>query len=186
MSRTRIAALAGVAALAFAAAGCGGGDDSGSGSSEATPASEWADGFCSAVTAWTDELRSVTEQFTSLSSFSQENLQSAADDVKTATDQLVDDLRNLGAPDTESGQEVEDSIDALATTLEAELDSIQTTVDETSGIAELPGAVQDVSASVSAMSKAFSSTLTTIEDADAQGELTDALESSPGCDELSS
>jgi hypothetical protein len=182
VSRASIAAAALVAALALA--GCGGGDDSGS--SQVTPTTEWADGFCTAVTTWKDDLTGITDRFTSLSSFSEENLRAAADDAKSATDQFLDDLNNLGRPDTQSGQEVEDSIDSLSTTLQTELDSIETTVDETSGITELPDAVKDITASLSAMSTAFSSTLSTIEDADAQGELKDALESSPSCDELTS
>ena len=175
-----------VTVLALGAAGCGGSDDSGSTSTEATPTSEWADGFCTAVTTWKDELMSISDQFTSLSSFSEENLKTAADDAKSATDQFLEDLKGLGTPDTESGQEVETSIDTLSTTLQAELDSIEQTADETSGITELPGAVKEITASLSAMSKAFSSTLSTIEDADAQGELKNALESSPSCDQLSS
>ena len=185
MPSGRTAVIACIAALALAAAGCGGSDnESTSGSTETTATSEWADGFCTAVTTWKDELKSVTDRFTSLSSFSEENLQTAADDAKNATDELVQSLRGLGAPDTESGQEVKDSIDALATTLESELDSIQKTVEETSGVTELPTAAKDVSASLSAMSTALSSTLSTIESADAQGELKDALDASPACSDL--
>jgi hypothetical protein len=176
---------AAVLALAIAAAGCGGSDES-SDTTEATPTSEWADGFCTAITTWTDALKAVPDQFTDLSSFSEEGLQSAADDVQSATDTLVEDLKGLGAPDTASGDEVKSSIDDLSSTLETQLDSIQTTVDDTSGITELPGAAQDILASLSAMSTAFSSTLSTIEDADAQGELKDALDSSSACDDITS
>ncbi len=175
--------IAAAAVLAVAAAGCGGSDES---SSEATPTSEWADGFCTAITTWTDSLTSVKDQFTDLSSFSEEGLRSAADDVRSATDTLVEDLKGLGAPDTESGEEVKSSLDDLSSTLETESDAIQTTVDETSGITELPGAAKDILASLSAMSTAFSSTLDTIENADAKGELEDALEASPACDDLTS
>lgn len=183
MTRKLLVAIS-VAALAIAAAGCGGSDESSSETTEAAPASEWADGFCGAVSTWTTEITSIRDQFTDLSSFSEDGLRSAAEDVKTATDQLVEDLKGLGAPDTESGDEVKASIDDLASTLETETDSIQTTVDETSGITELPGAVQDVLASLGAMSDAFSSALTTIGDADVQNELQDALESSPECDDI--
>lgn len=176
---------AAVAVLAIAAAGCGGSDAS-SDTTEATPASEWADGFCSAVTTWTDALKSVPDQFTDLSSFSEEGFQTAADDIGSATDTLVEDLKGLEAPDTDSGEEVKSSIDDLSSTLETELDSIQATLDDTSGITGLPGAAQDVLASLSTMSSAFSTTLSTIEDADVQGELTDALESSPSCDQIGS
>lgn len=172
-----------IVVLALAAAGCGGSDESSSATTETAPASEWADGFCTAVTTWTDDLTAIKDDF-GLDDLSQDGLQAAADDVTALTQTLVDDLEALGAPDTESGEEVESSIDELASTLETELETIQTTIDETSGITELPGAAQDVLDSLSTMSTAFTSTLTTIGDADVQGELEDALASSPACDDL--
>lgn len=170
-----------VAALALVA-GCGGSDESSS-TTEATPASEWADGFCSAVTTWTDDLTNVKNDF-GLDDLSRDGLQAAADDLTASTRTLVDDLKALGAPDTESGEEVKSSIDELATTLEAEMDAIQTTVDETSGLTELPGAATDVLGSLEKMAGAFQSTLSTIGDADVQNELEGALESSPACDNV--
>lgn len=174
----------GAAALAVAGAGCGGGDESSSETSGATPAAEWADGFCTAITTWTGELESIKDQFSSLSSLSQEGLRSAADDLRASTEQLVADLQDLGAPDTESGTEVEAAIDGLASTLETETADIESTVGGASGITEIPGAARDVLASLSAMSDAFSSTLTTISEADAKRELEDALRASPACDEI--
>ncbi len=185
MTRKVLVAIA-AGVLLIASAGCGGGDDSSSGTTEATPASEWADGFCTAITTWTDALEGVSDQFTDLSSFSQEGLQSAADDIESATDALVEDLKGLGAPDTDSGEEVKSSIDELSSTLETELETIQTTVDGTSGITELPGAAQDILGSLSTMSTAFASTLSTLEDADVQGELEAALGSSSACDGVTS
>lgn len=170
--------------LAVAAAGCGGGDEPSSGTSDATPASEWADGFCTAITTWTNELESLKDQFSSLSSLSQDGLRTAADDLKVSTEQLVTDLQDLGTPDTESGQEVKAAIDDLASSLDAGVAEIETTVSGASGITEIPGAASDVLASLSAMSEAFSSTLTTISDADAKRELEDALEASPACSDI--
>lgn len=181
---SRRALLACAAVLAVAAAGCGGGDESSSGSTEATPTSEWADGFCTAITTWTSNIADIEDQFTDLSSFSEDSLQQAADDLEASTNRLVEDLRGLGAPDTESGEEIEQSIDELATTVEAEIDEIRAAVENASGITELPGAVQDILDSLGAMSTAFSSTLSTIGDADVQSELEDALETSPACDEI--
>jgi hypothetical protein len=184
-----VGAGAAVVAFALLAAGCGGSDNSASGTTSTTSTTataEWADSFCSAFQTWKDELNSITDRFTSLSSFSQDNLQTAADDAKSATDQLLTDLQGLGAPDTASGQEVKDSIDSLSTTLQSELDAIEKTVQDTSGIAELPGAVADVSASIATMTTAFSSTTSTIEDADASGELKDAIDNSSACSGLTS
>src|SRR3990170_8455935 len=119
MTKTFLATA--VAALALVAAGCGGGDES----SSASPTDEWADGFCTAITSWTDSIQSVTEQFTDLSSLSRDGLEIAAGDARTATEDLVDDLQGLGAPDTESGQAVKDSIDELSSMLESEVATIE-------------------------------------------------------------
>jgi len=184
MTKTLLATI--VAGLALVVAGCGGSDGETTTSAEATATTEWADGLCAAISTWKDELTSVTDQFTDLSSFSEEGLQNAADDVKSATDTFLEDVTSLGTPDTESGEEVKASVDELSTTLQNELDSIQTTVEDTSGITALPGAVADITASITAMSTALSSTITTIEDADVQGEIKDAIDNSPDCASISS
>jgi methyl-accepting chemotaxis protein len=174
----------GAVLLAVAAAGCGGGDESTSEATGATPAAEWADGFCTAITTWTDELEGLKGQFTSLSSLSEEGLRTAADDLQASTEQLVSDIRGLGAPDTESGQEVKAALDEFASTVETQLADIETAVSGASGITGIASAAQDVLASLSAMTDAFSSALTTISDADAKQELEDALQASPACDEI--
>ena len=179
MTRKLLATAA--ALLALLAAGCGGSDES----SSASPTDEWAEGFCNAITTWTDSLQSVTEQFSSPSSLSTSALEDAANDVKSSTGTLVDDLRELGAPDTESGQAVKDSIDELSTTLESEVANIQSAADGVSGLTGLPSAISSITTSLAAMGTAFASTLQALESADAKGELQTALEDSPACADIS-
>jgi len=183
MLRSRLAvACVAVLALAVPVAGCGGGDEQ----SAQSPTAEWADGFCTAITSWRDSLETATGDLADASSLSRESLERTADDVGAATEQLVDDLRALGAPDTESGQEVEAAIDELATTLETELTQVEETVQGISGLTGVPSALSSLSTSFSAMAAAFASSLEALENADVQGDLREALESSPACDELSS
>jgi hypothetical protein len=171
-----------VASLALVAAGCGGSDES----SSASPTDEWASDFCTAVTTWTDSLKSTTEQFSSPSSLSTQALTDAANDVKSSTDTLVDDLKALGTPDTESGEAVKSSVDELSSTVESEVAKIESAANGVSGLAELPSAITSITTSLSAMSTAFSTTLQTIESADAKGELKTSLEDSPACADISS
>jgi hypothetical protein len=178
MKRKLLAAA--VAALAVAAAGCGGDE-----SSSASPTDEWAEGFCTAITTWTDSITGVRDRFSSPSSLTSEGLTDAANDVKSSTETLVDDLRALGAPDTESGEEVRTSIDELSNTLESEAAKIESAAEGVSGLAELPSAITSITTSLSAMGTAFSSTLQTAESADATGELRTALEDSPACADIS-
>ena len=169
-----------VASLALVAAGCGGNDDS----SDASTTVEWADGFCSAITSWKDELQQIGEQFTDLSSLSQQGLDEAANDVRKANETLVDDLKSLGAPDTESGQEAKNAIDELATTVEADPSEIEDTVEGISGITGIPAAAATITSALSSMASASSSTIRTIEDADVRGELKDAFEQADSCGDV--
>jgi hypothetical protein len=171
----RIVLASVVLALALAAAGCGGSDE------ESDPTAAWAAGFCTAVTDWTDALGDVTSQFTDTSNLNEDGLRSAADDVRTSTEQLVDEIRGLGAPDTESGEEIRSSLDELSSTLETEVEKISEAVDGASGITGLASAITAASASLSAMGSAFAGTLQSIGDSDVGGELQAALEDSPEC-----
>jgi hypothetical protein len=171
----RAAALALALSFVLVAAGCGGSDD------EASPSAAWASGFCTAVVDWTDSLQEVTSQFTDPSELSVDAFRSAADDAKDATEQLVDDLRALGAPETESGVEIQSSVDLLSSTLETETAEIETAVDGIEGFADLSTAIPTVTASLSAMGTAFANALQSIESADVGGELESALEDSPEC-----
>jgi hypothetical protein len=101
-------------------------------------------------------------------------------------DALVTDLKGLGAPDTESGQAIKSSIDELSTTLQGEVANIEGTVNDASGLTGIPKALASVTASLSAMDTAFTSTLQTIESEDAKGELQTALQDSPACADISS
>ena len=179
MTKTLMAAA--VVALALIAAGCGGDE-----SPAASATDEWADGFCTAITTWTDSLQSVTDEFSSGSALSKEGLENAANDVQSSTETLVDDLRGLGRPETESGEAVETSVDELSTTLETEVANIESAAQEASGLTEIPSAITSITASLSAMSTAFSSTLQTIESADTENELRTALEDSPACSDITS
>ena len=173
--RKQVALATVVLALGLFAAGCGGSDE------EADPTAAWASDFCTAITDWTDSLGEVTSQFTDTSNLSQEGLQTAAEDTRSATEELVEDIRGLGAPGTDSGEEIRASLDELSTTLETEAEKISDTVEEASGITGIASAITAASTSLSAMSSAFATTLQTIEGADVDGELQSALEDSPEC-----
>jgi hypothetical protein len=176
-------ALLALALLVGVAASCGGDDEA-----EENPTAAWAGGFCNAVTSWQDELESIASRFSDASDLSPEGLQSAAEDARSATDALVDDLRELGRPETDSGDEVQSAVDGLSTTIESEAAKIEETANGVSGLTDLPGAITMISTSVSTMLTALSDTVTTIRgsDVDVEGELEAAFEDSPECDEISS
>lgn len=171
-----------VLALAVTATGCGGSDNE----SQTDPTAEWASGFCTAITDWKNSLKDVRSELSDTSNASKDGLESAAKDARSATDTLVSDLKDLGTPDTPSGEEVKSAVDSLTTTLDDETAQIEDTAQGVSGITDLPGAISTVFASLSSLSTAFSQTLQTIDNADASGELRTALDNSPECADLSS
>jgi hypothetical protein len=177
--RRRLALAGTVLALVGIAAGCGGDDG------EENSTASWASSFCTAITDWTDELEGVTSQFSDASDLSQDGLRTAAEDVRTSTENLVDELRGLGRPPTESGDEVEAALDSLSSTLETQTSEIQEAAEGVSGLTDLPAAISTITTSLSAMATAFSNALTTVQEADVQGELQSALEDSPECADIS-
>jgi methyl-accepting chemotaxis protein len=169
-------------AAALLAAGCGGSDDDSDGTSATT---EWASDICTAVSAWADTLTSSANSLQG-GNISRDSLESAAEDVKSATDTLVDDLRGVGRPDTDAGQQAKDSVDQLAGELEQEADKIESAVEDVSGVSGVLNAVSTVTATLATMSTQVTSTVDELEQLDAQGELRDAFEEAPPCSELSS
>ena len=167
-----------VALLAvFLASGCGG-DDGGDSS-----ATQWADDVCSAITSWSD---SITSTAASLGdgNANKDAVKSAVDDLESATSDFVDDVRGLGAPDTEAGAKAKESLDQLADDVDETLSEMRNAVDDASGVSGVVEAVTAVSAAISALGVQFSSTFTELKQLDAGGELEAAFKEADSCDEL--
>ena len=171
--------LASVASLSFVAAGCGGDDEP---STRGSPV-EWADGFCAAVTSWTDDLRAIGDRFDDSSSLSLDTVEEAAGDARDATQTFLGDVRALGRPDTESGQQAVDELDELANDLESSVDRIEEEVAGASGITGAISASAVVVVEVAKMGVAVQSTRSTIE-ADVSRELQDAFAQAGSCSEI--
>ncbi len=176
------------ASFALFAAGCGGDDESASqttteASTEAST-DEWADGFCSALTTWKNDLEEAAEPLTDLSSLSEESLQQAADDAKTATETLSDSLNGLGRPDISSGEQVRSSVQDLATDIENGANEIETAVEGVASVADIPSAIDTITATVTDMGTEVDGAVQTLEDADASGELKTAFADADSCGEL--
>ena len=177
MSRLTLIAALLVSALALVAAGCGGDDES----SNAIPADEWADEFCTAVSSWTDNLQQIRDRFTDLSSLNEDALNEAADDAGSATDEFVNDLKDLGRPDTESGQEIEDSLQTLEDTVEQEKIDVEDTVNNVEDLSDIPAAITAIGSALSSMGTALQSTFDAIRNEDVGGELKTAVDQSEAC-----
>jgi methyl-accepting chemotaxis protein len=174
-----------VSAAMFVAAGCGGGGSSGTSATvtEApSGAQAWANSVCQAVTSWNSAITSAGASLKD--NPTEEGLRSAADQIRSATKTLSDDLKGLDAPDTENSQEAKAATDELATELEHGLNEITSAVDEASGVSGALTAISAVSSTLVTMGDQVSSTVQRLEQIDAQGELGDAFVQSEACNGL--
>ena len=177
------------ASFALFAAGCGGDDESSSQTTTEAPTEaqtgtstdEWANSFCSALTTWKNDLEEAAEPLTDLSSLSEESLQQAADDAKTATETLSDSLNGLGRPDISSGDQVRSSVQDLATDVENGADEIETTVEGVASVADIPSAFDTITTTVTDMGTEVDGAMQTLEDADPSGELVTAFADADSC-----
>ena len=185
--KLKAAVIACVASLTLVAAGCGG-DDESSTTETSTEASaeEWANSLCSALTTWKSDLEEAAEPLTDLSSLSEDSVQQAADDAKTATDTLVDSMKSLGRPDIGAGEQVESSVEEITTEIENGANEVEAAVDGISGVADIPSAVATITSTITAVGTEVDNALQTLEDADAEGELKTAFEDADSCEELTS
>ena len=151
---------------------------------ETSATAEWADGFCTATLTWSDELERIADGIGDLGSLSSETVTQAVEEAGTATDDYVEAGRGLGGPDTDSGDEIEDSLEQLADEVEAERAEIEDALEDVSGVTGLATAGHDVAASVSSMFVSLGRVFETIESADVNGEIQTALEESSACDEI--
>lgn len=163
------------AAAAVAAGGCGGDDSSG------TPAAtEWAGGLCTAVTTWKDSVTGATDSLQG-GNVTADSLKSAAADVEDATRTLADDLKGLGRPDTEAGQQAQETIDTLSGQLSDGADTIESAVEDASGVSGALQAVSTVSSAFVTMGKQVSTAVSDIQGLEGGQELKDAFQQADSC-----
>ena len=164
------------------ATGCGGDDGSeasGTTSTEASRTTEWADGVCTAITTWTDSLKSAAASVTA--DPSREGLEGAVDDVESATQTLEEDVKGLGRPDTEAGEEAQRELEQLLDDLDDDVQKIETAVEDVSGASDVLSATSTVSGTLVSMGDQISSTFEQLEQIDDTGELRDAFEQADSC-----
>ena len=172
----RLPSLVFVVVLAILAAGCG--------STKPPTTAEWADSVCSSINTWTDSTKSAVDPLKS-GDISQDSVQAAGADVKSATDTLASDLDGLDKPDSQVGQQAKDSLDQLSSDLNKAADSIKATVDGVSSPKDVPSAAATVRTTLGTMQSDVTSTVKSLEQPDAKGELRTSFQQSTACDQLS-
>ena len=172
-----------IVSAAIVAAGCGGGSSSSSGTSgtesSATAADDWANSVCEAFATWNNSITDAGQGIRD--NPTEDGIKTAGDDIRSATDTLADDLKGLGRPDTESGQEAKAAIDELATSLETSMQKITDAIDNASGASGLVTAGSTIATTLTEMGSQVSTTGQQLENIDAGGELQSAFEQADSC-----
>ena len=72
----------------------------------------WAESVCASFIAWQGEITGLAD--VEGGELTPESLQDKLDDARSATDELVSDLKGLDRPDVEAGDDVEQALDDAA------------------------------------------------------------------------
>src|SRR5262245_26201656 len=177
MARAILGAAVLLSALTLSA--CGG--DSGD---KTVSPDEWANSLCTDLDQWKSSLQTVRTSFAG--NITPENAQDAADQIGNSTETLVGDLKDLGKPDTESGQQAKDDVNQLSDELQTGSDEIQRAADAVSSVADVPAAVASVKTTANNLTTDITSTMTSLKQLEPQGELKTAIDQSSACQSLSS
>jgi uncharacterized phage infection (PIP) family protein YhgE len=106
--------------------------------------------------------------------------------VESSTKTFTDDLKGLGKPDTETGQQAKDLLDGLDNDLNADVQELKSSVDGASSVADVLNAVSAAGGTLQKMSQQVSSTLAQLEQLDASKELEQAFQQADNCTALQS
>jgi flagellar hook-basal body complex protein FliE len=127
-------------------------------------------------------VRSATSSVTG-GNLSKNSLQAAATSLSSANDKLQSDLKAQGTPNTSAGKAAKQSIDKLSTTVKDGADSIKSAVSDSSGIAGLRAAATAIGSALASMKNQFTATYDSLRGA--KGDLHDAFQNAPACQQLS-
>ena len=105
-------------------------------------------------------------------------MQAATEDVKGATDELVDGLADLGPPETEAGDQARSELNELGTQMQQHLDEVEQEAE--AGTLSLV----TVTSALATAASAVRSTFERLQSLDGGKELRDGFESAASCDSL--
>jgi len=151
-------------------------------------ASEWADSVCTSLSDWRDSITSLAD--VSGEPLTADSLRERLDEAEEATSDLVSELQELGPPDLESGDQLEQQLDSAAEELESSYDALEASAEEAAN-APVNEFLQELAALASdfaALQTAIGNTVTTLRNADVseetEAELRQAFAEAPSCQSL--
>lgn len=174
--RSTLAALTIGFVLALAT-GCGGDDASAEG---------WAGDVCSSVQEWRENLTSLVVD-AQAGGLSADSITTAVEGGVEATRRLREQLRDVGPPDTQAGDEIERELDELADQVVTEVEAAQAEAEglpEDQSVPELLESLTSIGAGLQSVVGDVQETFADIQELEPGTELEEAFESSEDCQSL--
>jgi hypothetical protein len=163
-------------ALALLAAGCGGDESS---------SKQWADDFCTSVGDWRNEVEEAAADLADPGSIDEQTLDEAVRKAVAATDDLLADLGQLGPPETDAGDEIEQQLNDLEDVLRARASQTRKALEQpASSVSDAFARLATIAAQLADSAKAVEQTIARVRRLDPAGELEQALRTSDACDGL--
>ena len=150
---------------------------------------EWADSVCTSLSTWRSSITSLAD--VGGGTLTPEALGDKLDEANSATRTLVTELKDLGAPDLEAGDQLKQEVDSAANELESSFDTLKQGAEDAAA-ATSPAAFLRGLAALAPQFQALLDTIsTTVDDLqnanvgeDAKAELQQAFQSASSCQQL--
>jgi hypothetical protein len=176
------ALLACAALVVVLTSACGSSDDDGD---QPSSTEAWAGRVCASASNWLGAVSDAQTTLTDTTSLDADGLRDAFDDVAGATETLVTNLGDLGAPDTEAGDQAKAQLSSLSDQLAEQQAVISDASDQGAGSVQgLLSQVSTVTAAVATMLGDVSTTIDDIRQLQGADELERAFQDADACQEL--
>lgn len=149
---------------------------------------EWADEVCTSLADWQSSIAEIAtvsgEQLTG------DLVRDRLSEAEDATSDFVAELRDLGPPDLESGDDLEAELDEATADLESSFDALRESAESAADApaSQLLGSLAALAKAFAALQAAIGQTVTTLQNADvaeeSRAELQQAFADAPSCQSL--
>jgi hypothetical protein len=174
--RSFIAALS-LGCLLGLAAGCG---------EEEPGPGAWADDVCSSVQEWRENLTSLVLD-AQTEGLSRDTVMTAVEGGVEATRRLRDQLQDLGPPDTQAGDEIEQELDELADNVVGSVEEARDEAEalpEDQSVPEMLQSLTGIASDLQSLVGDAQATFAQLQELEPGTELEEAFESSEDCQNL--
>jgi hypothetical protein len=151
-------------------------------------AEEWAGSVCTSLSDWRDSITSLAD--VGGEPLTADSFREKLDDANAATSKLVSDLSDLGPPDLEAGDQVEEQLDQSTDQLQSSYDALKERAEEAADappsefLQQLAGLASDFAA----LQTAIATMVSTLQNAnvaeESKAELQQAFADAPSCQSL--